>query len=338
MALVNNPAWSDYLSKNPDYLNIALRDITTENFRTFLDHTGVTEGCRQYAAYCVPSRDKASFRAERNVFFLCNYIDDILLIVSEEGRKDLVEILLTEYEIPLDVYRWCIFGYTRWSKEGDIESFRRYFLTHPLTDIKGFVEKTIAKSGMTDVLDYLLSFENAEGEHVLHSDIMGWACHYRNVDILDRILTKNYSANATIRINGIIRYPVAIAVKHDNKDDFSIVDRLIMYGANFHVPLDRHDISVMNVALRFRDEAYLKRMLDIGITLQPDDYNNLYGLFLHAEGDLEVDTVVSIVKTCEVPAIRRKIFSALQTLQGVRETPWKTQIIERLRPLIEPLA
>ena len=261
----------------PNYLQAALaadRPLTTDDFRQFLVEDQVPETCAHIQALGLPHRDHedAPFASPllRDFYF---YLQKIMTILSGTGREEFIEVLM-EHRLPFDIYLSQLVGFQKWIHESRINLFRLFFRQgYTLQDLKGRVEKYIANFGVIDVLDFLLSFETEETGHILHPKIVYYAVKRRNVDIIDRLIAKNYSMNELCgnveRVWWYYYLPIyaSFSVKYD---ETAILDRLIVGGVNVNPVVPGIDCISSPLMLAYRERAMkcFQRLLDVGARIK----------------------------------------------------------------------
>jgi hypothetical protein len=259
--LRNRPEWMD---NNYALLKASFRqfaEMSAKDFRMYLVETELEKTCN------LTRRPDFQHSWDDVVFSnFARYID-LLVTTLASKRRDLLAILM-EFYLPLAAY-----SFEERIKESDLEFFTLFLKQgHAPQELKGKIERYIARYGVIDVLDFFLAFEKeGEEEKVLHVDIVYYACLHKNVDILDRVLVRGYATNVASEDGMFL--PIYLAID----DNTACLDRLIMYGVDvnlttkgFYPPLitavSRNKMNIVN------------RLVDVGARIENErDIPFLFG-------------------------------------------------------------
>lgn len=241
---------------------LRLKD-TPEEFRSYLEATGVVAACR----YVKATRDVSTLGNPYRDFV--NHLHFCIETLQNGGRRDLLFVLMELY-LPWGAYADYL---ERWVRESDLDLFKLLVQQgHSLYEFKRYVETTITRYGRIDVLDFFLA---SEGEvRILHDDIVYEACRHHNVDVLDRVLVRGYPVNVPCKLSETL--PIYAAIH----DDTSILDRLIMYGADVNV-VDKGKGSPLVFSFKQENFDCLNRLVDVGARIDNErDIPTIFGSYV----------------------------------------------------------
>jgi hypothetical protein len=248
----------------------SVREMSEEQFRTFLLEAEIPKTCEHFHALALPRRSRngmpyATPLLER----FCLYLEDILCTLLDERRLDLAAILM-QNRLPFDLYTSPAAGVGTWIDDSHIFLFDLFFAQgYTLQDLKGQVERKIAITGITDVLDHFLAMETPETGHLLSPDIVFYACVCKKVDVLDRLFAKGYSVNEVYnRDSFVASAPIYRSFSHGH-DRTDVLDRLIMQGADVNVDFNGK-YSVLYEAVMCDAKKCAQRLFDVGARVKND--------------------------------------------------------------------
>ena len=244
-----------------------IRDMTEEDFRSFIRDEEIAETCNLIQHLNLPRPNRGMDRVMYGPYnYFCTYLSCITQVVIGAGKDDM-NLVLMENILPFDLYTLNS-SFDRWISESRIDFFEAFFKQgYTMEDLKGNIEESLVKSGNIDVLDFFLEKETEESGHVFHSSIVYHSCRYKNVDILQRLVSKCYSVNEPYHTwNNYMNFPIyqSFYLEYTGTD---ILDILIMAGADVNLTHTK-GVSPLVYSYITRADRCFQRLLDVGARIK----------------------------------------------------------------------